>query len=475
MSAERPNILLVMTDQHRGDCLGRAGHPDLLTPNLDGLANSGAFFTCAYSECPICIPARHALLTGKRPQTTGVTGFDDKARIADEEHTLPNLLRKAGYQTASIGRSMHTYPSYKRYGFETVHHNQDNFYHEHPGLAPLSASGGAWHDWPHLHDHGLPVNGVPARPFHLEEHYHETNVSIRNAINFIDRRDKEAPFFLYVGTVAPHPPLLPPTCYYQRYDRDGLRPPAVGGWVDTDDCPLLAPPDKQPPTSAAEARFILQGNQLRSTLAGYYGLINHFDDQLQLLLARLQQEGLSRSTYVIFTSDHGEMLGDHHCFRKSMPYEGSAHIPLIISGPSIGPGTVVREPALLMDILPTCCDLAGIDTPRGIEGKSLVPLTQDGGVNRTYIHGTHSAVAKAHDGFHYITDGRFKYIWWVGNGHEQLFDLHEDPYECVDLGRHDAYTDKLGSMRDALIELIADAPQGFVRDGQLVAGVPYTL
>ncbi|HMO25290.1 MAG TPA: sulfatase-like hydrolase/transferase, partial [Tepidisphaeraceae bacterium] len=170
-----------MADQFRGDCLGRAGHPDLLTPNLDALSYRGAYFPNAFSECPICIPARHAIMTGLRPQTSGVTGFAMTARIADEENTLPNLLRRTGYQTASIGRSMHTYPHYKRYGFEVVRHHQDRFYRDHPEVRPLSNIGGGWSDWPHLHGHGLTVNGVNARPWHLDESLHETNSAFGGA------------------------------------------------------------------------------------------------------------------------------------------------------------------------------------------------------------------------------------------------------------------------------------------------------
>lgn len=469
MSSNRPNIVLVMTDQHRGDCLGVDGHPDLLTPNLDGLAHAGARFTRAYSECPICIPARHALMTGRCPQSTGVTGFAANARIADEKHCLPNLFRRAGYQTASVGRNMHTHPPYRRYGFETVHHNQHRFYEDH-GVKPLSNRGDTWSDWPHLQSHGIGVNGIAARPWPLDERLHETHVSIRRAIDFLDHRDREDPFFLYVGTVAPHPPLVPPADYYHRYDRAGLRPPAVGDWVGSDRCALHHPPDRVPPTNAASPRHVLQGNQLRSTLAGYYGLINHFDDQLQLLLTRLADE---RETYVLFTSDHGEMLGDHHCFRKSMPYEGSARIPFLLSGPGIPTHTVVDTPVLLMDILPTCCELAGIDLPTNIDGQSLVPLTRGQAIGRTIVHGTHGAMRGAHDGFHYLTDGRCKYIWWVGGGQEQLFDLTTDPSECNDLAASAPHADRLAEFRTHLIQRLADAAEGFVRDGQLVAGLAY--
>jgi arylsulfatase len=471
--SDRPNIVLVMADQFRFDCLGRAGHPDLITPNLDALSHRGAYFRSAYSECPICIPARHAILTGRHPQSTGVTGFAMTARIADEENTLPNLLRRAGYQTASVGRSMHTYPHYKRYGFEIVDHHQDNFYREHANLQPLSSSGGAWGDWPHLHSHGLHMNGVSARPWHLDESLHETNSAFARAIRFLDHRDRESPFFLHVGTVAPHPPLLPPACYYQRYDRAGLREPVVADWSRAPDSPLQLPPQSHPPTATFESRFHLHGHQLRSTLAGYYGLINHFDDQLMLLLTRLASADVGRNTYVIFTSDHGEMLGDHDCWRKSLPYEGSAHIPFMLSGPTIASHTVVDEPIALMDILPTCCDIAGVEVPASIDGKSLMPAVRGQSLARPFIHGTHSRMAGLHEGFHYLTNGRQKYVWWLGSGREQLFDLQTDPTELRDLSNDLSRAHTIAGWRERLIEVLTGAPEGFVRAGRLMADVVY--
>lgn len=475
MSQEaRPNFILVMTDQQRGDCLGIDGHPDLLTPNLDCLARSGARFTNAYSECPICIPARHALMTGKSPLTSGVTGFAMTARIADEENTLPNLMRLSGYQTASVGRDMHTYPHNKRYGFEI--RNNDPFaqvYSKYHDIPALSNSSPAWKNWPHNQIHGASVNGFNARPWPFDEFYHETNHAINRAIEFLDNRDVESPFFLHVGTVAPHPPLIPPACYYDRYNKEGMRPPVVGSWVDGINSPLRNPPVQGNPKAIGSGRVRLEGGQLQSTLAGYYGLINHFDDQFQLLMSRLSTENLLENTYLIFTSDHGEMLGDHHCFRKAQPYEGSARIPFIMSGPDISSGTIVDQPIALMDILPTCCDLADIAIPQSIDGKSLVPAIKGKSLDRPYIYGTHSEMADCHGGFHFITDGRQKFIWWVEQGCEQFFDLESDPGECTDLSEDTAFKSQIDTMRSHLIELLQESPEGFVKDGKLVTGRHY--
>ncbi|HMO25291.1 MAG TPA: sulfatase-like hydrolase/transferase, partial [Tepidisphaeraceae bacterium] len=286
--------------------------------------------------------------------------------------------------------------------------------------------------------------------------------------------DLEAPFFLHVGTVAPHPPLLPPACYYQRYDRPGLRPPVVGDWVDTPGCPLENPPHLAPPLSAQDGRFILREPQRQSTLAGYYGLINHFDDQLQLLLARLASEQQLANTYVIFTSDHGEMLGDHHCFRKALPYQGSVRIPFFISGPSIAPRQMIDRPIVLMDILPTCCELAGVEIPKTVEGQSLVPVLSGAPAGERVVHGTHSEMAGLHGGFHYLTDGRWKYIWWTRDGQEQLFDLTNDPGELHDLVGNPRESERLALWRARLLEHIRDAPEGFVHNGRLVSGLRYS-
>jgi len=449
-----------MTDQHRGDCLGLDGHPQLLTPNLDALGASGARFTRAYSECPICIPARHAIMTGLKPSTSGIVGFADRARIADESSTLPELFRRNGYQTASIGRYMHTYPSHRRYGFELVIKNPlpDAYsqYHLHTRTqtsAGLSGWNGA------LLDHGISYNSRSARPWPYEERFHPTNFTTTRAVEFLDTRDRESPFFLYVGYVAPHPPLTPPSPYFDRYHQMDCPAPVIGDWA--------SPPADNGIGQPIDAhRVVLEEEALRSVCAGYFGLINHIDDQLHILLERLKRE--PGPTYILFASDHGEMLGDHYLFRKSAPYEGSLRVPFLVNGPDIAPRQRHAIPVVLRDIYPTLLGLAGLEIPDTNEGENLAPLLRGEAATpaRNYIHAEHADML--HDevpGFHALTDGKWKYIWFNPDGREQLFHLEHDPQELHNLAVHQDHTDHLTKWRKRLIAELEGREEGFT-DGQ---------
>jgi arylsulfatase A-like enzyme len=464
MTNDRPNIFLIHSDQFRGDCLGIDGHPCLMTPNLDHLAASGARMTKAYSECPICIPARHALMTGMAPDASGVVGFAMRTRIARPEATLPELLRRAGYQTAMVGRNMHTYPKGKRYGFETVAGDPfSEYYSRFHSIRPHSKQP-AFQLWPHRHQHGMQNNGITAGPWPFDDEFHETNYSINKAMEFLDYRDPEAPFFLATGFVAPHPPFVPPRHYYDRYMQSELDEPFIGEWTER-------PANNGRGLPVGCGKQVLEGERSRQARAGYYGLINHIDDQLCLLMERVQSEP---NTYVFFISDHGEMLGDHYFFRKSCPYESSMRVPFLLSGPDIEANQVIDEVVGLQDILPTCCDIAGIETPEHVTGKSLWPLINGAGSSswREYLHGEHAPMDDQHPGWHALVGKRWKYIWF-NDGREQLFDLSNDPKELHDLAFSKEHADQLLELRTQLILKLEDRPEGFSDGEQLIPGRPY--
>jgi len=456
---ERPNILLVMTDQQRGDCLGVEGHPCLQTPNLDELASGGTRFTSAYSTCPVCIPARRSLLSGQYPHRHGMVGYADQCAW-DPPGTLPGILRDAGYQTHLAGRSMHQHPPRKRFGYEEMVLGQEDYSRWLSALLPVDTE----HDSPGpYYSTGVAHNDWTARPWPHPEDLHQTNWTIQQARRFLRRRDPDCPFFLTVSFLAPHPPLIPPPFYFDRYLRATLPDPVIGNWAEP------------PPGSFAvnATRVDLQGEALRSCQAGYFGLINHVDDQLHRLLYGIA--GLPgfnpENTLVIFCSDHGEMLGDHYRFRKSLPYEGSARIPFLVRLPrseeGARRGAVSEVPVCLEDILPTCLEAAGLPIPDWVDGCSLLPLLRGeaSSVGREWIRIEMGGTA---DAFHALTDGREKYIWFSRSGREQLFDLVRDPREMDDLAS-DA-PERLDLWRSRLVEQLAQRPEGFVRDGELCPG-----
>lgn len=456
-----PNILFIMTDQQRGDCLGVDGHPCLQTPNMDALAADGVRFRRAYSTCPVCIPARRSLMTGLHPDKHGVVGWISGQDL--DAPTLPQLLRDAGYQTGLVGRHMDLHPPRKRYGFEemTIATSADNDYDEFidrhaPEGGGYSGSGVRSNDW-------------TARTWHLPEHLHRTNWITNEALRFLRRRDPSRPWFLTVSYQAPHPPLTPPEFYFNRYLRAELPAPLMGDWAEKPKFIGGAP-------QLISNRIDLKGEALLSGQAAYYGLINHIDDQIRRLLSTQGKVFDPEKTLVIFTSDHGEMLGDHYFFMKSLPYEGAARIPFFMRLPNswknAARGEVNDLPVCLEDIMPTLLDAAGVAIPDGINGQSLLPVLQ-GEEMEGWRDDLHIECGERIP-FHAMTDGREKYIWFSQDGREQFFDLQTDSSELHDLSASLTHQNRIAQWRNKLIQTLDGRPEDFVQNEQLVAGQPHT-
>ena len=456
-SDARPNILLIMTDQQRGDALSCARHPVLLTPNMDTIAEAGVRFSHCYSTCPTCIAARRSLLSGQYPRTHGMVGYRDGVPW-QVPPTLPDVLREHGYQTRLVGRNMHQHPPRRRLGYDEM-----TLYPQDYGrwLAERAPEAGG------VFGGGVMHNDWTARPWHLDEHLHPTNWTVEQALDFLRRRDPSCPFFLTVSFIAPHPPLSPPAFYMERYLRQELPPRVLGDWASPDGYDLGGN-DK-----VAPSRISLEGEALRSARAAYYGLINHIDDQLRRLLNPINGVDVQtgRNTVVLFCADHGEMLGDHYLWRKSVPYEPSARVPLLIRAPDrygLQHSAVIDAPVSLEDVMPTLLELADVPIPPTVEGRSLIPLLRGESVDwRPYLHIEHAPL------HHSLTDAKTKYIWWVRDGREQLFDLTSDPLERHDLASDTRQRDRLVQWRERLVSALADRPEGFVKKGELTPGVAY--
>lgn len=473
----KPNILFITVDQMRGDCLSALGHPVVETPNLDRLAATGVLFENAYSATPTCIPARAAIMTGMSQRSHGRVGYQDRVPWR-YEHTIAGELAKAGYHTQCVGK-MHVYPARNLCGFHNVvlhdgylHHNRTkreveadrHFDQCDDYLVWLRQQAGAEQD---ITDLGLDCNAsTVARPWHLPERLHPTNWTVTQSIDFLRRRDPGKPFFLWTSFVRPHSPLDPPQAYFDLYRDAEMPDPPVGDWVD--EAAALRSADD--PTTVFGK---LPRRRLDRARAGYYALITHIDDQIGRLLNALQEYGAHRDTLIVFTSDHGEMIGDHHYFRKSLPYEGSAKIPLIVCDPGghlgLSPGTRVDRVAELRDIMPTLLDAAGAAIPETVEGASLLPLCSGAEAVswREYIHGEHAYGARSH---HFATDGREKYIWFSQTGEEQFFDLGDDPSECVNLAGRPDRANRVALWRERVVRELEGREEGYVLDGRLQAG-----
>lgn len=468
----RPNIILITTDQHRGDCLGIEGHPVLQTPNLDWLARSGTRFRRGYSECPSCIPARRVLMSGQGPAVNGMVGMTGVEW--NPPHTLAGELSRAGYQTQLVGK-LHFLPFRKRYGFEHMELADSARRSTGPSPAPndymewLAENTSVSTVEPGV-AHGVSANGWVARPNHLPEHLTHTFWCASKAMEFIEKRDPEAPFFLNISFIDPHPPLTPPQIYYDRYMQQDLPGPVVGDWA-----PEFDGPEKG--MDIIGSRVCLDEQMNKQARAGYYGLINHVDDQVGRIVDFLQRSGVLDNTMILFTSDHGEMLGDHNMYRKTYPYEASARVPFFVRPAKTMecPSDVVSQaPVGLQDVLPTVFDAAGVDIPESVTGRSLLPFMRGESdvAWRDVLHGEHAGHYDYEEGAHYLTDGHSKYVWFSQTGREHLFDLDEDPNELHDMSM-DSGTGQLEPWRQRLAEELKERPEEFVQDGRLVVGQPH--
>lgn len=471
MKNTRPNILLITTDQQRGDCLGIEGHPVLQTPNLDELGFAGTHFRRAYSECPSCVPARRVLMSGQAPAANGVVGmrsYDDW----NPPHTLAGELTNAGYQSEMIGK-LHLYPLRKRYGFEHLtladaSHSWDGTIGENEYVDWLRESGEPLIE-PGI-AHGVDVNGWVGRPTHLPEEKTHTFWCVSKAIEFLTRRDPTTPFFLNLSLIDPHPPLTPPRFYYDRYIGEDLPPPVVGDWVDW-------LPQTQRGSRVNAPRVHLDERTMRQTRAAYFGLINFVDDQIGRLMNVLRRQGAFNDTFILFSSDHGEMMGDHHMFRKTFAYEGSARVPLLARAPAAWqfPENVsTGAPVGWQDIMPTLLDAASVNIPATVTGQSLLPLMrgEEASKPREILHGEHAGCYDVADGMHFLTDGHSKYIWFSQTGREQLFDLDDDPNELHDLASS-GENHQLSRWRGQLAAILAARPEGFSDGERLITGRPH--
>jgi len=442
--AMRPNVLLVTVDQWPGGLLSCAGHPILQTPTLDQLARNGVRYTRAYSESPICIPARRTLLTGTDTRTHGDRVFKTAETWPHHLTSLPQAFRDAGYSAHAVGK-LHVYPPRDRIGFDDVQLAEEG----RPHL-------GATDDYEiFLADRGfvgqqfaggMNNNNYMHRPWHLPEQCHVTNWESQTMCRTIKRRDPTRPSFWFLSYTAPHPPLVP-LADYMDYYRQFETPVALrAGWSDDDDA--------LPRALQMGRNFwpALSDAALREVRRAFYALCTHIDHQLRVVLGTLREEGLLDDTIILFTADHGDMLGDHGLYAKRLFYEGSARVPLILMG-AVGDervpvGTVDERLVGLADVMPTLLDLAGVPAPPTMTGRSAI-----GAARHDFLYGD---CLEDHGATRMIHDGRHKLIWYPAGNRIQLFDLAADPTESRDASADPDYA----MVRARLIEALRGALWG---------------
>ncbi|HSW46387.1 MAG TPA: arylsulfatase [Phycisphaerae bacterium] len=463
----RPNILFLMTDQHRGDCIGADGNKVIRTPNIDRLAAEGARFARAYTSTPSCTPARAAILTGLSPWHHGLLGAGRQAETYKPE--LPAMLRDAGYYTYGIGK-MHFHPQRALHGFERTILDESGreespefrsdyrswFWSLAPTLDP-GATGLGWNDY-------------RARPYALPEKLHPTRWTADAAVSFLKDYKEDKPFFLKVSFERPHSPYDPPPRFWKMYEDADVPPAVIGDWsaryaADTD------------PSNYNSWHGDFGPEQVRVSRRAYYGSISFIDEQIGRILKTLEERGWLDSTLILFTADHGDMLGDHHLWRKTYAYEGSARIPMLVRWPEnmeAKRGQVFDQPTELRDLLPTFLDAAGVKfDPSQFDGQSLLKLVRGETDDwRPWIDLEHSQCYGSAGYWNALTDGRIKYVFYALDGRQYLFDMAKDPGELHNLADDPAHAELLGTWRSRLMLHLNERGEPFVKDGDLVVGRP---
>lgn len=422
--ARAPNILVILDDQHRFDWLGSAGAEWVRTPNLDKLAARGVRFTHCCTNAPVCVPARIALSAGVQPHRLGALG--NNSYLPHRTTTFYQRLRDAGYYVGCAGKLDLAKPD----SYNGRHGNRPAAYmwgFTHPiecegkmHAGNHSSPQGPYGFW--LQEQGLyerfhkdyrkrAEEGWPTSAWDSvlpAEAFEDAYIGRRSA-EWLRTIPGDFPWHLFVSFVGPHDPYDPPTAYAERY-RNAAMPEAI---------PFSA--EGKPAWFGRRAKPIAP-EKILETRRQYAAAIEAIDDAVGEILAVLDARGWTENTYVIFSSDHGEMLGDHGKYAKSVPYEAALRVPLIAAGPGISGGRTSDALVELIDVNATVCDLAGLPPQADIDARSFAPILR--GERTEHREDCLSAL----ENFRLLRTDRFKLVHNISDITE-LYDLEEDPQE----------------------------------------------
>ncbi|MBT3361343.1 MAG: sulfatase-like hydrolase/transferase [Rhodospirillales bacterium] len=436
------NLLFIFSDEHTRDISGCYGNTVVKTPNIDRLAANGTVFNNAYTTCPICVPARASLATGLYVHDIGC--WDNAHPYVGEPEGWGHRLMAAGHHVTATGK-LHMCTDKHPNG----HSEEIETLHVIDGIGDLRGSIRE----PIEERATVKLLAETAGPG--ESTY--TAYDARTAAHAIDWLTNEAPkhtdkpWVLYVGFTLPHFPLVCPQEFYDLYDPDEIPWPRLYG------------PDQRP-THPAVREVIkamaydkyFDAEKVRIALRAYYGMVSYLDHQIGRVLSALEDNDLGNDTRILYSSDHGDNMGNRGMWGKSIMYEESAAVPWIMSGPDIPVGHTVDTLVTLVDFYQTaldCCGLPLTDTEENIlPGHSLFRIIDGELPDRIAFSEYHAAGSPT--GMYMIRDGRWKYVYYVGYP-PQLFDLEADPHEAVDLGESAEHADVLAAC-EAKLRAIVD-------------------
>ena len=459
---KRPNILVLYTDQQRWDALRANDNREIITPNLDALAARGVNFTRCFVQNPVCMPSRVSMLSGRYPSSLSITHMG--VPVPDDIMTLPRILKLAGYRTANIGK-LHFLPHANRdhrlphpsYGFDHLEIADE------PGVYEDAYRAWVRRQAPEQMDKisaGIPPNTrVWQRAMGIEESVvhrgdpegrfdfdggiafgaddgltHSAFVGERTS-EFI-RSSGDEPFFCIAGFYSPHAPWISPGKFLDLYDDSTLSLPQFPVEID------------QGRPNDPTAQF--SDAQLRRAKRGYYAMISELDHYIGRILETLGACGKADDTIVVFTSDHGEWLGDHLRYGKGYPADDPvSRVPLIFAAPDGKPGQVYHDIVEAVDIAPTLLELAGVQIPPFMQGESLAGIIEGGAEREKNIAITEGA------GWKCLRTTRYRYLTHA-DGREMLWDLYADPGEYHDVSALDEYGASIAECRRILLKRLLE-------------------
>lgn len=423
------NLLIIMSDEHNRRVLGCYGNDLVRTPNIDTLAARGTRFSDAYTNCPICVPARASFATGR---------YVHQIRNWDNGHPYDGRIPGWGHRLMAEG---HRVISIGKLHYRNTN-DQNGFDEEIMPMHVLNGIGdavGLMRSPPLERPNARLLAAEVGRGQSTYTEY-DRDITAEACRWLLEEAPKhiERPWVLFVSLVCPHFPLKAPDSFYDMYPHECMP------W------PIQRGPEAQPKHPVLEAIRRIQNyddyfrddDHRREAIAAYYGMVSYLDDNIGQVLGALETNGLSESTRVIYTSDHGDNLGARTFWGKAVMYEESAGVPLIMAGPDIPEGHVACHPVTLVDIYPTVIEAVGqeltAEEESELPGHSLFDIAAGSAPDRTPLVEYHAATSIT--GCFMIRVGKWKYVHYEGYP-PQLFDLEADPFEAVDLADDPAHAD----------------------------------
>ncbi|MEX2607589.1 MAG: sulfatase-like hydrolase/transferase [Kiritimatiellia bacterium] len=448
---KKPNILFLMTDQQRWDCVGANGNKLIQTPHLDALARDSVNFSHSFASAMACVPSRACIMTGQHVTAHGVRSTAGTQWLQPGTPTLPGVFRDHGYHTVSVGKT-HFKPWHSLWGFErrvAVESKYDISQGKDEYRVVLRELG--------LSDktvgHHTPGFGAAFKSMASSElppdYYIDSYIGRRGVETLNEVTEDGHPFFLAVSFCGPHDPFDPPPPYSEMYDHEKM-PTGLFREGELECLPeeILSKVRDMGKEHLDLTRVPLE--KRKEIAAHYYGNISLIDDWVGRLIDGLKQKGLYQDTLIVFTSDHGEYLGDHSLYYKGFfPCDSDTRVPLIIKAPGFSPG-ICPELVGNVSLMPTLLDLCGLPIPDTVQGRSVKKIMKGS------EPGDEAVVTFSEQGPAWrIRTKEWAYVYREGHGHDQLYNLADDPHELENLAENSDQSEQRHCMLRLLFKHLA--------------------